>query len=80
MPRKVYTGQGGPNNRPLRYPAKVTTKISQDAFDTLEEMAQVRKRKVATLVRRAVMKDIYIYKREKERHEEVEAELGEAEQ
>lgn len=77
MPRR-YTGRGGPNNRPLRYPVVRTVKISQDATKTLEEMAEKAGRGVTvmTLMRRAIMKDIYIYKAEKKRHEEIEKELG----
>lgn len=66
---KRYTGQGGPNNRRLRYPIKLTLKISQDAKDTLDEMATKKSTKPATIGRRSIMKDIYIYKAEKERKE-----------
>lgn len=76
MAKKAYTGQGGPNNRPKRYPARLTTQVSEDARGTLEEMSKVQGKKVAHLVRRSVMKDVYIYKAEKKRHQEIEEELG----
>lgn len=66
-----YTGQGGSPIRKLRYPIKLTTKVSKDADQTLDEMATARDTKKATLVRRAVMKDIYIYKAEKEKREKL---------
>lgn len=59
-----YTGRGGPINRRLRYPIKLTIKVSEDARDTLAEMAKAKDTTPATLGRRAIMKDIYIYKAE----------------
>lgn len=56
--------------RPLRYPVKVSVKLSQDAADTLDEMAEKQKRKKMKVLRRAIMKDIYIYKAEKKRKEQ----------
>jgi hypothetical protein len=59
--------------RPLRYPVKRTVRLSQDAADTLEEMAQSTKGgkyKVMKIMRRAIMKDVYIYKAEKKRRGE----------
>lgn len=68
MARKPYTGRGGPNDRRLRYPVKLTIKISDDALATLEKMAHIKDTTVATLGRRAIMKDVYIYKAEQKLH------------
>lgn len=78
MVKRGYTGRGGPINRPLRYPVKRTVKLSKDADNTLREMAEKGGKGVTVmlLIRRAVMKDIYIYKAEQKRHKEVEEELG----
>lgn len=70
-----YTGQGGPNNRRLRYPVKRTTKLSKEADADLKEMAQAKDAKPATLIRRAIMKDIFIWKNEKRKAEEAAAVL-----
>lgn len=52
---------GRPTRR-LRYPVLLQAKFSKDARQTLEEMAAASGMKVGKLIRRAVMKDIYIYK------------------
>lgn len=62
-----YTGQGGPMNRALRYPMRRVTRLSRDADDSLVQMAAEGGTKVAYLIRRAIMKDIYIWKAEKEK-------------
>lgn len=62
--------RGGPVNRPLKYGVKILVAISEDAHKDLMEMAKVRGAPVATLARRAVMKDIYIYKAEKAKRKE----------
>lgn len=51
--------------RPLRYPVKRFFKISEDANETIEEMAQAKNTKPGTIIRRAVMKDVFIYKARK---------------
>jgi hypothetical protein len=73
-----YTGRGGPIDRRLRYPVAKTVKLSQDAVDTLEEMAERVGEGYTpmTLMRRAIMKDIYIYKNEKKNREQIAQELG----
>jgi hypothetical protein len=71
-----YTGQGGPNNRPLRYPMRRVFRLSKDADAMLVEMAAEGNTKVAYLIRKSVMKDIYIYKAEKEKREAAAAALA----
>lgn len=63
--------------RPLRYSKPVRAKISDDAYNTLQEMAERRRTKVGTLIRRAVMKEVYIYKAKQ--NQAAEAEDGEDE-
>lgn len=53
--------------RPMRYPKTILSKVSEDALETLDEMAKVKGIKRAKVIRRAVMKDIYIFKSEKKR-------------
>jgi hypothetical protein len=72
---KRYTGQGGPNNRPLRYPMRRIARLSKEADADLLEMAKEKDTKPGTLLRRAIMKDIYIWKNEKKRREEAAAVL-----
>jgi hypothetical protein len=72
MAHRGYTGQGGPNNRPQRYTEKLTIYLSKDAMQTLGLMGQKQNRKIATLGRMSVMKDIYIFKAEQKRHQEIE--------
>lgn len=79
MPHKKYTGRGGPINRPKRYTVKHTVYISPDAAATIEEMATLKKTTIATIERRAIMKDVFIYKSEKKRREELEATEGKIE-
>jgi predicted transcriptional regulator len=74
MVRRGYTGRGGPNNRPLRYPISRTVKISSDADDTLDDMAQAQSTTKMNVMRRAIMKDIYIYKSKQQRRESAEQE------
>jgi hypothetical protein len=57
---------GRPTRR-MRYPVKRFGKFSQDASDYLDAMAQRRGTKPGTIIRRAVMKEIYIDKRKKEK-------------
>lgn len=52
----------GRPTRPVKYPHRRHAHFSQDAVETLDEMATVTGMKVGKLIRRAVMKDIYIYK------------------
>jgi hypothetical protein len=56
---------GRPTRR-KRYPVLRAAKFSQDASDYLDKMAERRGTKPATIIRRAVMKEIYIDKRKKE--------------
>ena len=70
-----YTGQGGPESRRLRYPVKRTTKLSKDANAELIEFARAHDSKPATMIRRAIMKDIYIWKANKRKREEAAAVL-----
>lgn len=59
--------------RPLRYPVKRTVRLSEDASATLDEMSEHQKRKVMKIMRRSIMKDIYIYKNEKKKREQRDA-------
>lgn len=53
--------------RPMRYPVKLTVRLSKDAGATLDEMAAHQNRKKMKVARRAIMKDVYIYKAEKKK-------------
>lgn len=57
----------GRRARPMRYPVRKTIRLSEDAAATLDEMGDHQSRKVGKVMRRAVMKDIYIYKAEQKR-------------
>jgi hypothetical protein len=46
-------------NAGMRYPVKRFGRFSQDASDYLDAMAQRRGTKPGTIIRRAVMKEIY---------------------
>ncbi len=56
--------------RPLRYSVKRTVKLAPDAVDTINEMAKVQGIKPMRVMRRAIMKDVYIYKSEQKRRGE----------
>jgi hypothetical protein len=80
MTKRRYTGRGGPNNRRLRYPIKLTVYISEESMALLKERSNPEDRVwPATLARLSIDKDNYIYKAEKKRHEEIVEELGEDE-
>lgn len=51
----------------MRYPMRRVTRLSRDADNSLVEMAAESGTKVSYLIRRAIMKDIYIWKAEKEK-------------
>lgn len=55
--------------RPVKFPVRIMVRLSEDANATLEEMAEKQKRKPAKVLRRAIMKDIYIYKAKKKKGE-----------
>lgn len=81
MPKRRYTGRGGPNNRRQRYPRKITVQLSEESYQLLKERERPEDRVwVGTLARLSIDKDNYIYKAEKKRHEDVEKELGPDEQ
>lgn len=56
--------------RPMRYPIQHTVKFSEDADATLKEMAELQDMKIGKIIRRAVMKEIYIYKAKQKRKEQ----------
>ncbi len=61
--------------RILRYPIKKYVQISPDAADKLTELAQKRGIKEGKLIRRALMKELYIYEAKKtkeEKHEDTD--------
>lgn len=64
---KRYTGQGGSPLRRRRYSVKLFTRITENADAMLDEMAKDKDVKKAHLVRSAVMKDLYIWKNEREK-------------
>jgi predicted transcriptional regulator len=82
VPKPRYTGRGGPNNRPLRYPVVKTVKLSQTVSDTLDEMARRAGRGVTpmTLMRRAINAQVYIYKAKNKSRRKVDEELNPDEQ
>jgi predicted transcriptional regulator len=49
----------------MRYPVRIVVRISEDAKETLDEMAEAKRTKPGTVARRAIMKDVYIYKAKK---------------
>lgn len=55
--------------RPLRYPVTRSVKLSKDASETVNEMAEVQGYKAMKVMRRAIMKDVYIYKAKKKKQE-----------
>lgn len=56
---------GRPKRR-SRYPIVTTVKLSKQATVDLAAMAEERDTKPATIMRRAIMKEIYIHKAKKE--------------
>lgn len=62
-----YHGQGGPKDRRKRYDAKVTIDISAEAKRYLVLWARLEKTAYAYLIRKAIMKDIYIHKAERKK-------------
>lgn len=70
-----YTGQGGPINRRKRYDRQRLLRLSKQADADLVEMAKYLETKPATLIRRAVMIQVYIWKSERAKAEEAAAVL-----
>lgn len=62
-----YIGQGGPVDRPKRYDRIVSVKLSDDDVEALKEIADARDTKPATIMRRAIRKEIWIHKRQQEK-------------
>lgn len=56
--------------RRLRYPVLLGAKFSEDAHETLKQMADQQDMKIGKIIRRAVMKDIYIYKAKQKKKEQ----------